>query len=274
MGLRINTNIASIAAQRAMSIHQKSTERAMKQLATGSRFVDGEGSAELAIAENVRGQLKGMEAAKSNAENATSFIQVAESGLNEQNNLLIRMRELAVQSASDTFSGTERDMMNQEFQQLLSEVDRIAKTTSFGSTKLLNGSSKSYEFQVGAYKGEENVIKYVSNTNTTASELGVDSLSVSDRSDAKDSLDTIDKALTKIAASRASFGAVQSRFDSVANYLGLQVENLSEARSRLADTDVAKATATMAQGMAIQQYQIAVLNQANSWPGNVVKLIA
>lgn len=275
MGLRINTNVASLAAQRALSQSQRSTERAMKQLATGNRFADlSEGSADFAIAEHLKGQTKGMAAAKNNAENAVSFVQVAEGGLNEQNNLLIRMRELSIQSASDTFSDTEREMIEMEFQQLLTEFDRIAKTTSFGSQKLLSGVEKDYEFQVGAYKGEENIIRYKSNANTTASELGISGLSVVSKGDARDSLETIDEALTSIGKARANFGAMQSRFDSVTSYTAVQMENLQAAQARIADTDVAKATSEMAKGIALQQYQLAVLATANQVPGQILKLIA
>ncbi|GIL16772.1 MAG: flagellin [Oligoflexia bacterium] len=275
MGLRINTNVASLAAQRALSQSQKSTERSMKQLATGNRFADlSEGSADFAIAEHLKGQTKGMAAAKNNAENAVSFVQVAEGGLNEQNNLLIRMRELAIQSASDTFSDTEREMIEMEFQQLLTEFDRIAKTTSFGSQKLLSGVEKDYEFQVGAYKGEENIIRYQSNANTTASELGLDGMTVIEKTDARDSLETIDIALTSLGRARANFGAMQSRFDSVTSYTAVQMENLQAAQARIADTDVAKATSEMAKGIALQQYQLAVLATANQVPGQILKLIA
>lgn len=267
--------MASLAAQRALSQSQKSTERSMKQLATGNRFADlSEGSADFAIAEHLKGQTKGMAAAKNNAENAVSFVQVAEGGLNEQNNLLIRMRELAIQSASDTFSDTEREMIEMEFQQLLTEFDRIAKTTSFGSQKLLSGVEKDYEFQVGAYKGEENIIRYQSNANTTASELGLDGMTVIEKTDARDSLETIDIALTSLGRARANFGAMQSRFDSVTSYTAVQMENLQAAQARIADTDVAKATSEMAKGIALQQYQLAVLATANQVPGQILKLIA
>ncbi len=274
MGLRINTNLPALTAQRYISQNTRQTERAMKQLASGNKFADiSEGAADYAIAENIKGQKKGMEAANSNAESALNFVQVAEGGLNEQNNILIRMRELAVGASSDTYSDTERDMMNAEFQQLNKELDRIAKTTSYGSQKLLSGDVKTYQFQVGAYKGEENVIRYTSDANTTASELGVDGLSVSGRSDAEDSIESIDKAMTKLGQSRADLGAIQSRFNSVINYTSEQVVGLEEARSRMEDTDVAQAYSNMSKGAAIQQYQMAVLSEANRWPGNVLRLI-
>jgi flagellin len=247
----------------------------MKQLASGSRFADMTvGSADFAIAEHLRGQISGMKAARMNTQNATSFVQIAEGGLNEQNNILIRQRELAVQSASDTFSDTEREMINQEFQQLSQEFDRIAKTTTFGSHKLLAGESKEYEFQVGAYGGSENIIKYKSNTDTTSSALSVDGIDVNDKSDARSALSDIDSALQKIAEARANFGAMQSRLESADSNAGLQIENLEAAHSRIADTDVAQAVSEMYKNQALQQYQLQVLGQANQFPANIMKFVA
>ena len=247
----------------------------MKQLASGDRFSDmTEGAGDFAIAEQLRGQIKGLKAARFNADNATSFVQVAEGGLNEQSNILIRMRELAVQAASDTFSGNEREMLGVEFGQLKSEFDRIAKTTQFGSHKLLSGDTKEYEFQVGAYKGPDNVIAYKSNTNTTASEVGISGLDVQDVGDARDSLSSIDDALLAIGRARANFGAVQSRFESVVNNASVQIENLEAAHSRIADTDYAESVSELFRNRSLQQYQIAVLAQANQQPENALRLLA
>lgn len=275
MGLRIHTNVASLAAQRQIGLSQRKSEGSMKALASGNRFDNpGESAADSSIAEHLRGQIAGMKSARMNAENAYSFIQIAEGGLNEQNNILIRMRELSVQAASDTYSDQEREFLNTEFSQLQEEVDRIALATQFGSNKVLAGENKEYEFQVGAYKGSENIITFKSDADTRASSLGVDSESVSSKSDARGALETIDDALTKIAMARSNFGAVQSRLDSTINHAGIQIENLEAARSRLADTDIAEATSTMYRAQAIQQYQIAVLNEANRFPSSVIKLVA
>ena len=275
MGLRINTNLASIAAQRQISLSQRQAEGNMKSLASGNNFDNpSESSADYSIAEQLRGQLAGVKAGRANAENAQSFVQIAEGGLNEQNNILIRMRELAVEAASDTNSDTERELINKEFEQLQQEVDRVAKTTRFGSTRLLTGDAKDYEFQVGAYGTSENVIKYRSDTDTQGSALNVDSLGVTSKSDARDALQTLDEALTKIAEARASFGAIQSRLESTVNHAGVQAENLEAAHSRLADTDIAESVSQMYRAQAMQQYQISVLSEANRFPGSVIRLIA
>ncbi len=275
MGLRISTNLASLAAQRQIGRSQREVEGSLRSLASGNRFDNpNENSAEFAIAERLRGQISSTKAGRTNAENAQAFIQVAEGGLNEQNNLLIRMRELAVQSASDTFSSQEREFLQMEFEQLQQEVERIAQTTQFGSTKLLAGQSKEYEFQVGAFGSKENIITYRSDTDTRASQLGVDGLSVDSRSEARDSLETIDEALGVIASARAGFGSIGSRLNSTMDHAAVQVENLERARSQLADTDVARAVSEMYRHQVLQQYQMSILNDANRAPGNLIRLIA
>jgi len=246
----------------------------MKSLASGNRFDNpGESPADHSISEHLRAQVSGLGAAKANAENAQSFIHVAEGGLNEQNNILIRLRELAVAAASDTFSDRDRELFHHEFDQLQQELDRIANTTQFGGTKLLSGENKEYEFQVGAYKGADNIIAYRSDTDTRASALDVDSISVESKYDARDAIETLDNALDKIGEARASFGAIQSRMDSAINNAGIQIENLEAAHSRMADTNFAQATSDMYKQQALQQYQISVLSEANRFPGSVIRLI-
>jgi flagellin len=253
---------------------QNDTNRAMVQLASGSRFASaGEHPASFSISEHLRGQAQGLRASRMNANNAISFIQVAEGGLNEQNNILIRMRELAIQAASDTVSETERGFLDQEFQQLLSEVDRVAKTTQYGSSQLLLGSGKSFDFQVGAYKGPENQMSYTLNSNTSTEALGLMNLAIVDGDDALDSLNQIDNALSTIGAARASFGAMQSRLDHAVNHLTSHEYAIEDARSKIADTDVAEAVSQMTMGQIRSQYQVAVLSQANLNAQSALKLL-
>lgn len=274
MGLRINTNLASLSAQRTLGLSQRQLEKTAKQLASGNRFADmTEGAGDFAIAEHLKAQVKGQRAAQMNAENAISFVQVAEGGLNEQNNILIRMRELAVQSASDTFDDEDRQFINHEYTQLADELDRIAKTTKFGSTPLLAGKRKTFEFQVGTFGTPHDVVKYESDANTTASELDIAGTTIEDKYDARDMLETIDKALTQIAAQRSRFGAMQSRLESVVNNSQVQIENLSAAHSRIADTDIAQAASEFLKHQILTQYQTAVLAQANNYPNYAVKVL-
>lgn len=274
MGLRIATNTASIAAQRVLSTQQKRAEHSAQALASGSRIVNAaDDAAGLAISENFKGQLKGITAARNNANNAISFSQVGEGGLNEVSNILVRLRELGVQAASDTVGETERGFLNNEAQQLIQEADRIAKTTQFGNTKLLDGSGGKLEFQVGPAAGKENIISFDFDANATASSLGIDGIEISDKSDARSALDSVDEAIQKVGALRANFGAMQSRLESTVSNLDVSYENLSAANSRIRDTDIAKETAEMASASILQNTAVSVLAQANQMPNVALKLV-
>lgn len=265
----------SLMAQHQLGKTQRQTSAALAELATGSRFSSASAdSAGQAIAENLRAQKQGLEVASRNADIADSFIQTAEGSLNEQNNILIRQRELAVQAASDTNSDVERGFLNKEFTQLGEELERIAQSTAFGSTKMLSGKSTTFDFQVGTTADSTSRITYENNADTTASGLGVDGLDVSDKSDARDALESLDEAIVKVNGARAQFGAVQSRLESAGNYLGTQIEAIAAARSQMADTDVADAVSRARRGQIMQQYQMAALTQANDTEAIGLKLIA
>lgn len=273
--MRITSQVASLSAQKYLAQNQRKLEVAMQQLASGNRFANSSvDPAGQAISESLKSQVRGFESATMNAQNATSLVQQAEGALNEQNNILIRLRELSVQSASDTFSEVERGFLNNEFQQLTQELDRIAKTTRFGSQNLLDGSERSYEFHVGIGSQSDNVIKYQQDSNTTASELGLSGLSIDDQSGARDALDSLDTALEQIGSTRAKLGAVQSRMEYVINNNESQKENLVAAASKIADTDVAKTISEVRRGQIMQQYQIAMLAAANENDSIALKLVA
>ncbi|HRO67797.1 MAG TPA: flagellin [Pseudobdellovibrionaceae bacterium] len=273
--LRISTNLASLAAQRAFRQSERDTSRALQELATGTRFVSpGANPAGLAISESLRAQVKGSQAALNNADNASSFMAVAEGALAEQNNILIRLRELGVQAASDTLSDKEREFLNDEFTQLVQEFDRIAKSTKFGTQPLLDGTTKEYQFQVGINGGDENVIEYTSDTDATAYNLDLKGLSVADKDDARDALETLDEAVTSINGFRAKLGAVQSRLDTSSAHLATQVENLSAAYSKMSDTDIPEAVTRMRRGQVLAQYQAVALQAANDQITNTLRLIA
>jgi len=274
MGLRIQTNMGSISAQRVLSVQQKRTEHATAALASGSRIVRAaDDAAGLAISENIRGQVRGIAQARNNAFNATSAIQVSEGGLNEVSNILIRLRELGVQAASDHIGERERGFLNLEATQLVQEADRIARTTVFGDKRLLDGSGGAMEFQVGAFAGDENIIKYDLSADATASELGIEGLEVGTKGDARSALKTVDDALVKVSSLRANFGAVQSRLDSTVSNLDIQFENLTAAKSRISDTDIAKESSEMMSANVLQQAAVSVLAQANQTPAVALKLL-
>ncbi|MES2963537.1 MAG: flagellin [Bdellovibrionota bacterium] len=274
MGLRISTNVASVAAQRQLGRSQARFSHASRALASGTRLVDpGDDAAGFAISENLRGQGESLKAAQRNAESAVGLIQVAEGGLSEQNNILVRLRELAVQAASDTVGDEERRFIDIEFQQLGKEFDRIAETTRYGNKMLLTGGNEEYEFQLGSGGSENDVIRYKMEADTRAATLGITGLSVEDQDGARSLLTELDDALMKVAGARASFGAMQSRLNIASTNLDVQHENVVSARSRIADADIAYESAELASAQIQQQLGISVLAQANAAPASVMKLL-
>lgn len=274
MAFRIQSGTASIAAQRYLSKSQNQVETSLKKLSSGSRTVNaGSDAAGFAIAEGLRGQVRGLKQAEQNAQTALAFVQTAEGGLNEQNNILIRLRELAVQSASDTIGDTERAFVDKEFQQLIAEFDRIAQSTRFGNRQLLTGSGEDFEFHVGSTKGSDSIIKFSLHANTTADEVEIDGLDVRDQDEAREALSDIDSALLKLADARSTFGAVQSRFQFAIDNLSVQQQNLEEARSIIADVDVAEEVSNLTKHQILQDIGVSVLAQANATPQRALKLI-
>jgi flagellin len=274
MGLRIATNMASIAAQRSLGTQTKRQEHSSQALASGSRIVRAsDDAAGLAIAEGMKSELRGTAMARNNAFNAISAIQVGEGALGETTNLLTRLRELGVQSASDTIGDKERAYLQQEAGSISEEIDRIAKTTKFADKNLIDGSNPVFEFHVGTNAGKENIITFKADSNASASELGIDSVDISAKSGARDLLSTLDTALAKVSKFRAGFGAMQSRLESTVNGLDLKNENLSAAKSRITDTDVAKESSDLASSNMLQSAALSVLAQANQQPMVAMKLI-
>lgn len=274
MGLRIATNTASISAQRALGVQQKKAEHAAMALASGSRIVRAaDDAAGLAISEQMKSELRGLGQARNNAFNAISAIQVGEGSLGEIANILTRIKELSVQSASDTIGDRERKYLNEEATSLISELDRIATSTKFGDKYLLDGSSNELEFQVGTGSNDSNIIRYDATSNATADELGVSGISIEDKDGARDVLDRIDEAFTKVGEMRASYGSMQSRLESTVTNLDVQNENMMAAKSRISDADIAKETSQMASANILQSAAVSVLAQSNQLPQVALRLI-
>ncbi|MGZ3693249.1 MAG: flagellin N-terminal helical domain-containing protein [Bdellovibrionota bacterium] len=275
MGLRIATNVPSLTAQRNLQESSSQQNRSLARLSSGQRIVNaGDDAAGMAIGQNLLAETRGLKQAQRNANDGISFVQTAEGSLNEVSNILIRLRELGVQAASDTLGDEERGYLNKEFSTLKSEVDRIANVSNFNGRKLLDGSGGSLSFQVGSKSGENNRIDFHSNeADARASSLGISGAGVASKGDALDSLESVDSAINKINSYRSSMGALQNRLHSASNNLGSQVENLSEARSRITDTDIAEEASTLAKNNILQAAGVAVLAQANSNTSNALKLL-
>ncbi len=274
MSFRINTAVASLTAQRYLQKNQLQTEKSLRSLASGRRVVEaGDDAAGFAIGENLRGQISGINQAKMNTENAVALIQTAEGSLNEQNNILIRMRELSVYAASDTVGESERGFLDKEYQQLSAEFDRIAQSARFGNKKLLTGTGQKFEFHVGPYSGPENRVEFSLDADTTSSSVGIKDTGVSSQDDAIDSLESLDSALLKVAEARSTFGAAQSRFQYTIDTLAAQSENMEKARSLIMDVDVADEVTKLAHSQILQDMGVAVLSQANADSQRVMHLI-
>ena len=276
MGLRINTNVPSLSAQRNLRLTTTRQSDNFRKLSSGERITRaGDDAAGLAISDNLQAIIRGSRQAARNADDAISLIQTAEGGLNEVSNIIIRLRELAIQSASDTVGNTERAFTDIEFQQLKAEIDRIANSTEYNGTKLLNGTTGVLDFQVGvrndplldriSYDGVASDASLVT--------LGLAGESINTKEGAQLTLEKLDNALVYVNGIRANLGATQNRLTSVATTLAINDENLSAARSRIRDADMASETADATKNNILAQSGIAVLAQANSAPSMALKLL-
>jgi flagellin len=276
MGIRINTNVTSLSAQRTLGINNKDKAQSITKLSSGTRIVKAaDDAAGLAISEKLKGQIRSLQQAERNANDGISLIQTAEGGLNETSNILIRLRELAMQSASDTVGDTERSFTDLEYQNLKQEVERIAQVTEFNGKKLLNGEGSLYDIQVGINNDafQDRINYNAEESNASISSLGIDGLAIGSKEEAQDSLATVDEAITKVSGQRAALGAVQNRLTSTIQNLQVSNENLSAANSRIRDTDFAAETANNTRLSILTQSGTSVLGQANSQGSSALKLI-
>jgi flagellin len=277
MGLRIRTNIASQEAQKNLRASGSAQRKVYAQLSSGKRITkSADDAAGMAIANSLQAQNKGLRQAKRNANDGISLIQVAEGGLNETNNILTRMRELTIQAASDTVGEREREYLNREYQQLVSEIERIAQSTTFNGTFLLKGQNETgtLDFHVGNQAGEQNKVKWDSTeADATTSTLGVEGTNIIDKDGANTAIDNIDKAIQMTSSYRATMGAIQSRLQTTINNLEVQIVNQENARSQIEDVDVAEASADLASININQNASVSVLAQANTIPVAATRLI-
>lgn len=306
MGLRIQTNIASLNAQRNLAVTSYRLGRTMEKLSSGFRIVRAaDDAAGMAIAQGLRADIRSLEQARRNANDAVSMVQVAEGGLEEITNIMVRLRELSIQAASDTIGSSERDFLNREFMALKDEIDRIAMSTEFNGTRLLTGNKElepellvghnrsPLEIQVGKdyFLGADslenpnptNIIRMdFDRMNATTdgegsleigsaqNEAGTNLLT---KFDAQRSISRLDDAMQKVNSYRASLGALQNRFVSTDRNLGVAIENLGAARSRIQDADFASETAEYTQLNILQQAGVSVLAQANQVPNIALQLL-
>ncbi|WP_251554554.1 flagellin Hag [Neobacillus muris] len=270
--MRINHNIAALNTYRQLNTANNAQSSSMEKLSSGQRINRaGDDAAGLAISEKMRGQIRGLDMASKNAQDGISLIQTAEGALNETHSILQRMRELAVQGANDTNVTEDRNAIQDEMNQLMSEIDRIADTTEFNTQNLLKGSF-SGTFQIGANDGQ-NINIAISNMSTTGLSLSSTSVSVSTHGAASSSIDKLDSAIKLVSEQRSKLGAYQNRLDHTINNLGTSSENLSAAESRIRDVDMAKEMMEQTKQSILAQASQAMLAQANQKPQAVLQLL-
>lgn len=277
MSLRINTNLASINSQRQLFNTNLASQRNLERLSSGLRINRAaDDAAGLAISENLRAQIRGMKQANRNANDGISLAQVAEGGLNEISNMLIRMRELAIQGASDTVSDVERGFIDMEFQGLKKEIQRVAEVTEYNGQELLNGLGGAYEIQVGVHNDpfQDRIVFDATQADVTLDALGLTSETLAGKDPARNTLAVLDESLTKVNATRADLGAFQNRLVSTVNNLNIAHENLSAANSRIRDADIAEETAELTRNQVMLQANMATLNQANNVTNLALKLLS
>ena len=279
----INTNLMSLNAQRNLSATQSALATSVQRLSTGLRVNSAkDDAAGLAIAERMNTQVRGMNVAIRNANDAISLSQTAEGALSKINDMGQRMRELAVQSANATNNATDRESLDAEFQALSAEIKRNLEGTSFNGTKLFP-ALPTMTFQVGANNTPTDQIAVVT-TNLTAETSMTDILGggtgggaaaadIKEVGKSREALGKLDKMLATVNAKRAEFGATQNRFEAVIQTLQVSAENQTAARSRIMDADFASETAALTRAQVLQQAGTAMLSQANSLPNNVLSLL-
>ncbi|PIK16093.1 flagellin [Halobacteriovorax sp. JY17] len=276
MGLRIATNTTSLSAQRTLGVNNGEQAKTLNKLSSGTRIVrSADDAAGLAISEKMKAQIKSTNQAERNANDGISMIQTAEGGLSEIGNILVRMRELSVQSASDTVGDAERKFTDLEYQNLKQEMERISQVTEFNGKKLLNGAGDKYDFQIGINNDEfQDRISFDTQVlNSSISNMGVDGLSVSSKDDAQTGLESLDTAIQMVSGQRAELGAKQNRLSSTINNLQISSENLNAANSRIRDTDFAAETAKNTKLNILTNAGTSVLAQSNSQGQAALKLI-
>ena len=272
MALRINYNLASSNAQRGLAASQEAYAQQAEQLSSGLRINRAsDDAAGMAVSEKLKNQVRGLNQAQRNAQDGISLLQTAEGGLAETHNLLARMRELAVQASNDTLSTSDRLNLNAEFTQLQAEITRVATSTKFNGTSLLDNTT-GVTLQIGA--NSTNTLAVATSDNQAAT-LAVDSGSIdlTTRAQGVAAITAIDAAVNTVSTNRANMGATQSRLESVGRSLAVASENTAAANSRVADADIASSMSELVRAQILQQAGISVLAQANQAPSLVLQLL-
>jgi flagellin len=269
MGLRVNTNIASLNAQRHLYDTTTRFSKSMERLSSGLRINrSGDDAAGLAISESLKSDIRALQQASRNAADGVSLVQTAEGSLDEVNSILLRLRELAEQASTETLGSDERVYLNNEFQELLDEVDRISMTAEFNGIKLLDGTALTLRVQVGIGTDATTSAVSIDLTQAMSSSAldltaGIFNITGTNGNAARTAIGKITEATGVVSSMRANFGAAQNRFETSIRNIGMTAENLAAANSRIRDVDVALETSTMTSLQILQQAGVSILAQAN-----------
>jgi len=269
MGLRVNTNVGSLNAQRHLYNTTMGFQKSMERLSSGLRINrSGDDAAGLAISESLKSDIRALQQASRNAADGISLVQVAEGSLDEVNNILLRLRELAEQAATETLGQSERVYLDSEFQELLDEIDRISTTAEFNGIQLLDGSQAILNVQVGiGTDPATSAVPIDLNQAMSASELNLTSTTINvlgtNGDAARVAIGLIEAATGIVSSARSGFGAAQNRLETSIRNIGMTAENLSAANSRIRDVDVALETSNMTSLQILQQAGVSILSQAN-----------
>ena len=278
----INTNLASLTAQRALNATQGSLNTSMQRLSSGLRVNSAkDDAAGIAIADRMQTQVRGMNVAMRNANDAISLLQTAEGLVGQVNGILQRMRELAVQAANATNNTGDRSNLNSEYQQLANEVNRMLRDTTFNGLKILgvDGGTMPQTYQIGPNAGDTisfaiaNLVSAPNILSITGADPAVTAPAIANVNGATSALANIDLALDQLNTERATYGAVQNRMDAIIEVMQVNAENTSAARGRIMDADFARETANLARAQILQQAGTAMLSQANAMPQQVLQLL-
>ncbi len=276
MGLRIQTNQLAVSANRNLGEVQRQLQKTIQRMSSGTRIVEAsDDPAGLALSDSLNATIRSLGSAIRNAQDGISLIQVFEGGTNELNNMMVRIRELAMQAASDTVGERERAMLQNEAGQLVQEVDRIARTTKYSGRNLLSGDDIKIAIQVGV-QNDDNVDRIVfdpGDTSLTSEALKISDIDISDKINAQEALEKLDEALTRVNEIRARVGAVQNRLNTTIVAQSIFQENLMAAKSRIKDADMAQEAANLAKESILRKAGVAVLTQANETPALALQLL-
>lgn len=275
MAQTINTNVMSLNAQRNLNMTNNLMSTSIQRLSTGLRVNSAkDDAAGLAIAERMNSQIKGMNVAMRNASDGISLAQTAEGALGKVGEMAQRMRELAVQSANVTNNDTDREALDLEYQQLGEEITRTLSGTQFNGLAITGADAGELDFQIGAGTTDNDVITMTTqDLSAEATITAVTGGDITDVANSQTAMDDIDTMLTTVNLERATYGAVQNRFEAVISTLEISAENQSAARGRIMDADFASETANLTRAQVLQQAGTAVLSQANAAPQNVLSLL-